>query len=383
MDGAFEMHGLRPFAVELMDEILSKMFVVKRDLSLYYAVCGMTPPSGISVRLKQAVKEVMRWFRFARVDWENRELRDLLGTVDPHWDGLQFLYERLENRASRDTLIKVIAHRMLGALRVTLPAETPRYRELFEQARSLENREDTLTAGVHDWTLSRMKLETLGYPITMYANPQVVLAIFGMRQYEYRDAAGQVLAGARPGDLVLDAGACWGDTALFFAERVGPQGQVISFEFVPRNLEIFAENRKLNPMLAEQIRVVEAPLLDEDGKLLSFALNGSATRMTSGAEPAASSFRTTTIDHVVRERQLGRVGMIKMDIEGAEPAALRGAEATLRRDRPQLAIALYHSLNDFVEIPRWIADLNLGYRFYLGHETIFDAETILFAVPTE
>lgn len=382
MDGAFEMSGLRPFAVELMDEVLSKMFVVKRDLSLYYAVCGMTPPSGISVRFKDAVKEVMRWFRFARVDFENRELRHLLGTLDPYWDGLQFLYERLEDSTSRDTLIKVIAHRMLGALRVTLPADTPRYGELFEQARSLENRKDTLPAGVHEWMLSRMKLETLGYPITLYANAPIVLAIFGMRQYEYRDAAGQVLAGARLGDLVMDAGACWGDTALYFAERVGPQGQVVSFEFVPRNLEIFAENRKLNPMLSERIQVVEAPLLDEDGKLLSFDFNGPATRVTSGAKTAASTFRTTTIDHVVRERQLGRIGMIKMDIEGAEPAALRGAEVTLRRDRPQLAIALYHSLHDFAEIPRWIADLNLGYRFYLGHETIFDAETILFAVPT-
>ena len=71
-----------------------------------------------------------------------------------------------------------------------------------------------------------------------------------------------------------------------------------------------------------------------------------------------------------------------MDIEGAEQPALRGAIQTLKRDRPRLAISLYHSMDDMVQIPRWIADLDRGYRFYLGHETIFDAETVLFAVAS-
>ena len=60
--------------------------------------------------------------------------------------------------------------------------------------------------------------------------------------------------------------------------------------------------------------------------------------------------------------------LIKMDIEGAEPAALRGAERTLRRHRPGLAVALYHRPEHLWEIPLWLAECKLGYRMYLrGH----------------
>jgi FkbM family methyltransferase len=66
--------------------------------------------------------------------------------------------------------------------------------------------------------------------------------------------------------------------------------------------------------------------------------------------------------------------LIKMDIEGAEPAALRGAERTLRRHRPGLAIAIYHKPEHLWEIPLWLARLTLGYRMYLRghHHTGYD-----------
>ena len=68
-----------------------------------------------------------------------------------------------------------------------------------------------------------------------------------------------------------------------------------------------------------------------------------------------------------------------MDIEGAELNALKGAEETIRRFKPKLAITVYHSLNDFWEIPEWLESLGLGYKFYLRHFTIHAEETVLFA----
>ena len=59
--------------------------------------------------------------------------------------------------------------------------------------------------------------------------------------------------------------------------------------------------------------------------------------------------------------------------------ALRGAEESIRRFQPKLAITFYHSLEDFWEIPEWIAQLGLGYQFYLRHFTIHQEETVLFA----
>lgn len=70
-----------------------------------------------------------------------------------------------------------------------------------------------------------------------------------------------------------------------------------------------------------------------------------------------------------------------MDIEGAEPFALQGAIETIKKHKPKLAIAIYHSMDDFTNIPKWILDLNLGYEIYLGHYTIHAEETICFAKP--
>jgi hypothetical protein len=63
-------------------------------------------------------------------------------------------------------------------------------------------------------------------------------------------------------------------------------------------------------------------------------------------------------------------------------AALRGAEASIRKHRPKLAISVYHRLEDMETIPRYLAGLDLGYRFYLDHHTIYGNETVLFGVPS-
>ncbi len=47
----------------------------------------------------------------------------------------------------------------------------------------------------------------------------------------------------------------------------------------------------------------------------------------------------------------------------------------------KLAIAIYHSLEDFVNIPKWLMGLGLDYNFFLGHYTIHSEETVLFAAP--
>jgi hypothetical protein len=66
--------------------------------------------------------------------------------------------------------------------------------------------------------------------------------------------------------------------------------------------------------------------------------------------------------------------------EGAELNALPGAEATLRRFRPRPAIAAYHKPEDLVVIPEYLAGLELGYSFRLGHTTMHGEETVVFAI---
>ena len=70
---------------------------------------------------------------------------------------------------------------------------------------------------------------------------------------------------------------------------------------------------------------------------------------------------------------------ISMDVEGSELEALRGAETLMKDSRPDLAICVYHALNHIWDIPLYLNDLCLGYKFYLRNYTSFIAETVLYA----
>jgi hypothetical protein len=77
------------------------------------------------------------------------------------------------------------------------------------------------------------------------------------------------------------------------------------------------------------------------------------------------------------------VTMIKMDIEGAEYDALLGARQTIQRDRPILAICVYHTQNDIWRIPLLIRELVPNYVLYLRAYEGDGFQTVVFAVPPE
>lgn len=70
---------------------------------------------------------------------------------------------------------------------------------------------------------------------------------------------------------------------------------------------------------------------------------------------------------------------IKLDIEVADQHALAGARETIQTSAPKLQICLYHSLNDFVEIPLMIRKYNPRYKLFVGHHTPFFNECVLYA----
>ncbi|MDR3159925.1 MAG: FkbM family methyltransferase [Zoogloeaceae bacterium] len=75
--------------------------------------------------------------------------------------------------------------------------------------------------------------------------------------------------------------------------------------------------------------------------------------------------------------------LIKMDIEGAELEALRGARRMIARHRPGLAISLYHTPGHLWQIPLLLQDWDLGYRFYLRGHARNSCELVLYALPAE
>ena len=75
------------------------------------------------------------------------------------------------------------------------------------------------------------------------------------------------------------------------------------------------------------------------------------------------------------------VTFIKMDIEGAEHDALEGARKIIACQKPILAICIYHSPEDMLELPVFIKSLHPEYKIYIRHYTDMMYETVCYAIP--
>ncbi len=84
---------------------------------------------------------------------------------------------------------------------------------------------------------------------------------------------------------------------------------------------------------------------------------------------------TVALDELIDER----VTFLKMDIEGAEAEAIKGAKNIIQKDKPKLAICIYHKPNDLWEIPLMIHELVPEYKMYIRHMGIRCYGTILYA----
>jgi len=261
---------------------------------------------------------------------------------------------------------QLLAYRLLGHRRVPLPLTGTRYRELLDVARSCLVQPATAHVGQFV-PQDRYDLTPLGFPLVV--DVHVLNVQHGYLLQQYRHGPVHV----RPGDVVVDGGGCWGETALYFAHLAGPEGRVVTCEFEPDNLALLERNLAANPEPGARVRIERRALWDVSDECLTFHANGAGTWVDRKAD--GPGVLTRAIDDLPEPR----VDFLKLDVEGAELAALRGAEATIRRCRPRIAVAIYHRPQDWVEIPAWLDALGLGYRFSLGHFTMHAEETVLFA----
>ncbi|CAK7052170.1 MAG: hypothetical protein DELT_01092 [Desulfovibrio sp.] len=173
--------------------------------------------------------------------------------------------------------------------------------------------------------------------------------------------------------IIVDAGCCLGETAVYFAQKA-PSSIVYSFEPNPDMANLARKNIAANG-LEEQIIVCPYALSDTIGTARFAASLGGGSNLN---EHGAMTVDLTTIDEMAKQWERP-VSFIKMDIEGAELAALQGAVETIHRDRPKLAISLYHKPEDLFELPFFLKEHCTDYSFFVRG----DAEFVLFAVPNE
>jgi hypothetical protein len=84
-----------------------------------------------------------------------------------------------------------------------------------------------------------------------------------------------------------------------------------------------------------------------------------------------------SIDNVCENEN---VSFIKMDVEGSELEALKGAQKQIKANKPKLAICVYHKKEDLLTIPQYILSVRPDYKLYLRHYGGLTTDLILYAV---
>jgi FkbM family methyltransferase len=170
----------------------------------------------------------------------------------------------------------------------------------------------------------------------------------------------------KEGMQTLSVGANFGYYALLMARQVGPAGHVWAFEPTACYRAMLDAHLAMNG-LADRVTVVP------------FGLSDAAARATIDISPQSASMHygpqetrlgqeeieLRRLDDVAAELGIQRVDFVSIDIDGHEPAFLRGADKTLRRDLPPIAMefaqeCLHYAGSDVREVASLLVDI--GYQ---------------------
>lgn len=179
------------------------------------------------------------------------------------------------------------------------------------------------------------------------------------------------------GKTVYDVGAFQGLLTLFFASKAS---QVICYEPNKNNRKRLEENLALNQVKNARVRPVGAGAARET---LQMAYNplmpgGASVEQTISGELKQSSgvvveqIPITTLDIDIAEEKLSKPDFIKIDIEGWEIEALRGARATLLEHRPALFLEMHGETMN--EKRRKVAEI-VAFLLEVGYSNILHVET--------
>ncbi len=178
-------------------------------------------------------------------------------------------------------------------------------------------------------------------------------------------------------EVFVDAGGFDGMTSKIFIQWCGNRYKKI-YIFEPEKENILQCNKNLLAVNAK-FEIIPNGLWDSKCSL-GFVENENGTSHiledTDLDRSDSTCVAMDTLDRLLDDN----VTFIKMDIEGAEYRAIKGAETIIRKCHPKLAISIYHNAEDIWELPRLIMTICPDYRLYLRHYSIAQAETVLYAV---
>lgn len=182
------------------------------------------------------------------------------------------------------------------------------------------------------------------------------------------------------GERIVDCGAFNGDTMrAFYSKTAGWQ----SYTAIEPDLDNFKNlclsiQKDLPVRLSERVKAINASVSDETGSA-HFQTRGTTSShivLDSTEAEDVQSVPVIRLDDVMQEP----VSLIKMDIEGFEFRALKGAERLIRKNQPLLMICGYHHMSDLWEIPLYMKKILPNHHIFLRNYAGV-IEYVFYAVP--
>ncbi|MCU7828657.1 MAG: FkbM family methyltransferase [Candidatus Thiodiazotropha sp. (ex Myrtea sp. 'scaly one' KF741663)] len=173
-------------------------------------------------------------------------------------------------------------------------------------------------------------------------------------------------------ETYIDVGGYDGFNVKQFVDRCPDYQGIYVLEPDRDNYKVCCQNLKY----FRDVSILNKGLSDEKAKL-RFTQQGSGSAVSSSGEIVIEVDRLDDIlDGSVKPT------FIKMDIEGAEMAAIEGSKRIIFECHPRLAICVYHKPGDFWRLPEAILKIRSDYRIYLRHYTETIYETVMFFMPS-
>lgn len=231
---------------------------------------------------------------------------------------LEEIFTLLCDEHSQRIMVKCAAYEILGFQRVRMPVNDDNYwKSLDLIKRRMLVRRHTFQVPILRY-IDLYNLNGAGYPIYIHDHPLAILYTFFLQQYNYDRGGHRV--GVQEGDIVIDGGGCWGDSALYFLLKTGKGGRVFTFEFEPHNNIIMKKNLEINDG-TERIKPICKALWERSNMEIGYTSQGLGASVNL-EDKTGAKVRTVAIDDFVEENDLDRVDFIKLDIEGSELNAL-------------------------------------------------------------
>lgn len=187
----------------------------------------------------------------------------------------------------------------------------------------------------------------------------------------------EVVSILRDQEVFVDVGAHKGEIAKVFRETVNNGfAEILMFEPDARNADVIkAGLQSLPEYVRRRHRLLPQALCRQTGKQPFFSQLGYGSQLC--------WFGHDMVEVTALDDTDIAPSYLKLHLEGHELDALQGAEKTIRRHRPIIAVTTYHSEAGLWQLPSWLMATLMDYRFYLRLHSWCGTGAVMYCLPNE